>query len=151
MSDKLKPAAMFKMMEYKVLTLIKAEAKMSQKERGCQQWQLLFQIKGFGDYLVGKGGVNTMFYTVNGSERVLCYPNEMLEIIQKWTNSASEVKYLVLNTEGVQVREYASLEEAKDFKAKAGYFIARLAEGKKKKLFVRKAGLVNKTWKAIEK
>ena len=151
MSEKIRPAALFKIMEYKVLTLIKAEAKMNQKERGCQQWQLFFQIKGFGDYLVGKGGINTMFYTVNGGERVLCYPNDMLELIAKWAQEASVTRFVILNPEGKEVRTYPKLEEAKEFKAKAGYFIAKIAEGKRTKLFVRKAGLVNKTWKAIEK
>jgi hypothetical protein len=55
-------------MLHKVNALMKTEVKMNKAERGSQQWQLLFQIAGYGDYIIGKGGVNTMFepipYTV---------------------------------------------------------------------------------------
>lgn len=145
MSD-VKPSALFKAMRSKVVGLIRVEDRMTIKERKCQQWQILFQIKGFGDYIVGKGGANTMFYMVDGGERKLCFPQEMIQILDKWCADSESVKYHVaVNKKSVAA--YDSKEAALKHKAPHGAVIVKVAAGKKTVLYVRTQGLMGASWK----
>lgn len=147
MSDK--PSVMFKSMRAKVVGLLKVEVKMSIKERKNQQWQLLYQIKGFGDYIVGKGGANTMFWTRNSGERTLCYPHEMVQLIDKWIAESETAVYHVA-VDGKSIETYSTKEEALKSNAPKGALIVIAKAGTKTKLFVRKQGLVSASWKPLK-
>lgn len=144
--SKINPAQLFKAMRAKVVGCLKIEAKMTIKEREQQQWQLLFQIKGHGDYIVGKGGANTMFWIKNNGERHTCYPQQMLELLDKWCASSESTKYHIVYSKK-SVASYDSLDEARTHKAKEGSKIVKVEKGEKTALFVRKQGLMGIAWK----
>ncbi len=150
MRTKIDSISMLKAMRQKIVALIKIEAKMCMAERKSQQWQLLFQI-GSVQYVIGKGGANTMFYTVGSDERKLCYPNDMLALIDTWITTHNSVVYAIQNLENKIVKRFDSQSEALAFRAKAGYHLIRIADGTKTKLFIRSEGLFNKTWKPLRK
>lgn len=151
MTDKIRPNVMFKAMRHKVFTLLKTESKLSLLERKNQQWQLLFQIKGYGSYVLGKGGINTMFYTIDDGERKLCYPDDLLALIDTWIEESDKTGFGILNSSGKLIRNVATQKEALDFKAKVGAHIVRIADGTQTRLFVRVEGLFNKSWKPLIK
>lgn len=146
----IKPSVMFKSMRAKVVGLLRVEAKMSIKERENQQWQLLYQIKGFGDYIVGKGGANTMFWIKDNGERSLCYPNDMIQLIDKWVAESEAVLYHIV-VDKKSIASYPTPEEARMHKAKDGALIVVTKAGVKTKLFIRKQGLMGAAWKPLLK
>lgn len=63
----------------KVRALFQSEARMSPEERRQNQWTLLIKF-GTTQIVVGKGDVNTVFYTLGADgERKICYPDSLLE------------------------------------------------------------------------
>lgn len=147
----MRQVTLFKVMRVKTLALLKAEAKMSQAERQCQQWQLLFQI-GKSNYIIGKGGVNTTFWSKDGSERVLLLPQDMLNQIDVWISGVGEKLFSVVDRDGEVIqRKLTSVEQALSVKAKAGALIYQHQDGKKRKIFKRVQGLMGREWQAIKK
>lgn len=136
---------MFKVMKQKVFQLLQAESKLTTQERSCNQWQLLFQIKGCGDIIVGKGGVNTMFYTVNNSERKLLLPEAMLDKIDQWIIKTEVTTYTVVNKKRVVAKRLSSIDEAKQHKEK-GNTIFSVKNGKKEKLMEFKKTMFGYAW-----
>lgn len=68
--------------------LMNIEQTLSPAQRKLNQFQLL-ATEGLITYIVGKGGANTIFYSVNQGERKLCYPDEMLAILKEWTSTVT--------------------------------------------------------------
>lgn len=142
-------SALFKVMRQKVVGLVRVEAKLSIKERECQQWQLLFDIKGWGSYIVGKAGANTMFWSKNDSERVLCYPEEMVAQIDKWIEASSKPQYAIV-VDKKRVATVNSSAEALKHKAPIGAYIFKIDNGIKTKIFKRTQSLMGVTWKPLK-
>lgn len=146
----MRPVTLFKAMRAKTLALLKVEAKMSQSERQCQQWQLLFQI-GKSNYIIGKGGINTMFWMKDGSERELLLPQDMLNLIDTWIDAVDKKRYSVVDRNGeVLQRDLSQVEQAKSVKVGTGGYIYQHQDGKKRKIFKRVQGLMGKEWRAIK-
>lgn len=146
----MRPVTMFKVMRAKALALLKAEAKMSQSERQCQQWQLLFQI-GKSNYVIGKGGINTTFWSKDDSERVLLLPQDLLNQIDVWIDASDKKRYSVVKSSGdVVERDLTDIGQAKSVKAGEGAYIYQHQDGKKRKIFKRVQGLMGKEWRAIK-
>lgn len=141
--------SLFKVMRQKVVGLLKVEAKLSIKERECQQWQLLFDVKGWGSYVVGKAGANTMFWSKDGSERALCYPNDMVELIDKWIEASSKPQYAIV-VDKKRVATVATAAEALKYKAPVGAYIFKIDSGTKTKVYKRTQSLMGKTWKPLK-
>lgn len=143
--------ALLKSMRQKIVTLLKIEGRMSLAERECQQWQLLFQI-GKRSYVIGKGGANTMFHIVNDGERELLLPHDMIALIDTWIAASGKPYFAILDPDGKVVkRDLEDKEAALKYKTKPGYFVARIADGKKQRLYVRQGGIMGSTWKAYKK
>ena len=58
------------------------EAKLSADQRKTNEWQLLTKVNGH-PIIVGKGGVNTIFYKFGDRERRVCYPDQILDRLQE--------------------------------------------------------------------
>lgn len=150
MSDEYRPDLLMKKMKAKVMALLKEEARLSAKERQSQQWQLLLQIENVGQFIVGKGGINTMFYIVNNGERKLCLPADMVNKIDKWIVKLS-VKSYSIYLDGKKIKSgLSTIEEAKKVKAKRGSIIYEIEAGKKKKVLVCKKALMGNAWSAVK-
>lgn len=65
---------------------MKTDDNLTKEQAALYQWQLLVKV---GDYTVyvGKGGITTMFYSQTSVDRAVCYPEEMLKILQKLSTS----------------------------------------------------------------
>ncbi len=145
------PTALLRVLKTKVNSLLMAEAKLSKAERECQQWQLLFQIKGLGQVIVGKGGVNTTFYTIGKAERVLCLPQDLLNKIDTLIAMSSAVTYSIVSSEGKTIKRGLSKPEAQAYDAPKGSFICEVKDGKRKKTHKRGKGLTGLSWKPLMK
>ena len=142
---------LLKTMRRKVKALMDIELEQEKDVRECQQWQLLFQIPSMGQVIVGKGGVNTMFYMVGDSERVLCLPDKMLDQIDLWIALASATTYTILDKDKKAVKRNLSKAEARAYDAKPGLYMAEVKDGKRKIVAKRVKGLMGNSWKAVEK
>ncbi len=141
---------LFKHMRTKVKLLLNAEMKMTADERKAQQWQLLFTIRGT-QYVVGKGGVNTMFYVVGDKERVLCYPDELLAAIDFWDKKKYS-EYAIYSKAGKPLETGIKSErEALSRKAPTGSFIVAIAGTKKVRKYVMAMSLIDLAWKPFKK
>lgn len=141
---------LFKHMRTKVRLLLNAEAKMTAEERKAQQWQLLFQIRGT-QYVIGKGGVNTMFYVVGDQPRVLCYPDELLAAIDFWDKKKYS-EYAIYTKDGKPIETGIKTEkEALAKTAPTGSFIVAVAGTKKVRKYVMSMSLIKNAWKPYKK
>ena len=59
-----------------------AEEKLSLEERKQNEWLLTFKIADKFRVLIGKGGANTVFYQFGDGKRKVCYPEEMLDLLE---------------------------------------------------------------------
>lgn len=75
----------YKSLHSKVRHLINAESKLAPDERKTHEWLLTITVDGFR-ILVGKGGVNTIFYSFGKGDKKFCYPDEMLEKLEFLAN-----------------------------------------------------------------
>jgi len=80
----------------KVKLLLKEDDQLTKVQCECHQWQLLIKIPGDYTFTVGKGGVNTIFYSLSSAERAVCYPDEILTILEGLAKSKS-FGYLALD------------------------------------------------------
>ena len=71
-----------KLMARKVRALLDLESKLSNADKGRQQWQLLCTAGGLL-YIAGKGGVNTCFLTIAEGERRVMYPEQLVGELTK--------------------------------------------------------------------
>jgi hypothetical protein len=142
-------AVLYRAMLSKVKALLKVESPHSKDERSAQQWQLLFQIDGT-QFIVGKGGVNTTFYTVGDGERKLCYPDELLEFLESLVRKATPV-FAIYSKTGKKLKSgILSENDALNEDATVGCYIVGMSNGKKKRLYVRKRGLFDVVWQPFK-
>ena len=139
-------AILYRAMLAKVKALLRIETAHNKEERSAQQWQLFFEIDGI-QFIVGKGGVNTMFYSVGKGDRVLCYPEELLTFLEELVHKKYS-SYAICDSSGKVLRSgLMSEEEALKKKAPVGSFIIAYGDGKRFRLYVRQTGLFKEVWK----
>jgi hypothetical protein len=135
---------LFRAMRTKVKGLLTVEASMSKEDRQAQQWQLLFTIDNT-QYLVGKGGINTMFYTVGSGKRKLCLPHEMLSLLDAWANTKTE--WAIAAPDGtLKVRMIADEKAALKLCPPKDYRIVNVVDGKIKAKYTRVKGVTSDSW-----
>jgi len=66
----------------KVRYLLHTDAKMTEAQLTDHQWMLMAKVAG-SQVLVGKGGVNTMFYQFGDRKRKVCGPMELVELLKR--------------------------------------------------------------------
>ena len=142
-------ATLYRSMLSKVKALLKVESGQTLEERKSQQWQLLFDIDNT-KFIVGKGGANTMFYTVGDKERVLCYPDELLSFLSKFVEHKHST-YAIYSDKGRPITTgILSEDEALKLTAPVGYYIVAMENAKKKRLYVRKSGVFEHVWQPFK-
>lgn len=65
------------------------EVNMTPEQRSLHQWQLL-ATRGKRQYIIVKGGANTIGYRINDSEWTYVHPTKMLDILNDW----GSIKYI---------------------------------------------------------
>ena len=87
----------------KVKSLLQHEANLTPADKQMNEWVVTLQMAPDLKLLVGKGGVNTIFYKFGTGERKLCYPDEILEKLDRlarkkfWFYTADGTPFLTLN------------------------------------------------------
>ena len=67
----------------KARLLLKEDDALTKEQCSVFQWQLLAKISGCDfAFTIGKGGINTIFYSASSTDRATCYPDEALELLQ---------------------------------------------------------------------
>lgn len=68
----------------KVRVLLKEDDALTKDQCAQFQWQLLAKVPDCNfAFTIGKGGINTIFYMAATNDRVVCYPDEALEVLQE--------------------------------------------------------------------
>ena len=143
-------AILYRSMLAKVKALLKVESSHNAKEREAQQWQLFFNIDGI-QFIIGKGGVNTTFYTVGKGERKLCYPDELIKFLEELVKKKYS-SYSICGASGEVIRSgIMSEDDALRKKAPIGSFIVAHGDGKRFRLYERQPGLFKDVWKPYSK
>lgn len=138
-------SVLYRAMLSKVKALLKVEAQHNAEERKAQQWQLLFEIDGT-QWIIGKGGVNTTFYQIGSAERVLLYPDELLNFLESNVRSKYS-SYSVVNSKGVVRKSgFTSESSALKVQAKLGYYIVGHSGEGPVKLYKRQSGVFKDEW-----
>lgn len=66
----------------KVRVLLKEDDTLTKDQCSQFQWQLLSKVPGCDfNFTLGKGGINTIFYSASSKDRVVCYPDEALDLL----------------------------------------------------------------------
>ena len=141
-------AALYRTMLAKVRSLMLNEARLSDKLKSAQQWQLLFQIDGM-DIIVGKGGINTMFYILGtGGKRVICYPDELVDKIKKWSQR-KYTAYIVYDKDGNGLAG-PSMKKIRDTDFPTRSYQSGFYNGKEVKLAVLQKSLTGRAWVPVK-
>ena len=132
----------------KVKALLKEDDQLTKEQCELFQWQLLVKIPGDFSFNVGKGGVNTIFYTASSEERAICYPEEMVTLLEKL--AAGEVFcYQAYDKNKAPVGYSIDIASAKKFKG-AKFVAAINFKGKRKMLEKKVVDLFGKkTWQKV--
>lgn len=127
----------------KVKLLLKEDDQLTKEQCEMYQWQLLAKVPGTDyTFVVGKGGVNTMFYSASSAERATCYPEDMLEILNELAKSKTFV-YVALDKRKEEVGFSAFIDKAKKMDG-AKYIVAVSFSGKKKTVMKKQKDLFGK-------
>lgn len=69
-------------LQTKVKALLKVDDTLTKDQCEMFQWQLLAKVPGCDfSFIIGKGGVNTIFFTPASGKRDVVYPDEALELL----------------------------------------------------------------------
>ncbi len=113
----------------KIKALLKEDDKLTTAQCECYQWQILVKVPGHdATFVVGKGGVNTIFYSASSTDRKVCYPEDILELLEKLSKSKVFV-YLALDKKKNEIGYSVSLKRARKMEG-ARYIKALYLNGK---------------------
>jgi hypothetical protein len=134
----------------KVKALLKEDDNLTKEQCELFQWQLLVKIPGDYTFTLGKGGVNTIFYTASSEERVVCYPDEILTILENLSKS-NYFTYAALDKKKQVLGHSIYVKSAK--RIKGAVYIASVNFKGKKVLRLRKDLDLfgKKVWQRIDK
>jgi hypothetical protein len=130
-----------------IKSCLEKEARLSPSERKQHQWQFITTVNSV-TYMVGKGGANTMFYSIGiEGKRHLCMPKEMLSIISSWVGSKYPM-YAIGKKKGAYTHgPNPSIDTLLEEDPNTGSFIVGLThEGKAIRLYRYEAGMMGNQW-----
>ncbi len=133
----------YKNLYTKVKYLLHSERDLTVDEKKLFQWQLHASL---GDaepaFVIGKGGANTIFYSLSQGERKLCYPNDALDLLDN-ISKRKEFVYVALDKAKVKIGYFLLEAEALDCK-NARYVASVSFKGKTTTLWKKQKDLFGK-------
>lgn len=132
----------------KVKALLKEDDNLTKEQCETLQWQLLIKSPSGRNFYVGKGGVNTIFYSASSKERRVCYPDEILEILERLSKSNVFV-YTALDKKKKEIGYSYDPNIAKEFEG-AFYVFACSFKDKRKPVFRRTKNLFTEEWLTLD-
>lgn len=137
----------FKNTVLKVRALLKEDDNLTKEQCELYQWQLLVKVRDY-TFSVGKGGVNTIFYSASSAERKVCYPDEILELLDNLAKS--KVFVYVARDKNKEEVGYSISEEAAKAISGARFLTAISHSGKSKLLSKKVKNLYGKrSWQDV--
>ena len=131
----------------KVKVLLKEDDNLTKEQCEAFQWQLLIKSPKGRTFTVGKGGVNTIFYSASSTERGVCYPDEILEILEPLTRSKVYM-YLAMDKKKKELGYSYDPYIAKKFEG--AHYVVACSFKDRKEIVLRKAkGLFDDEWLTI--
>lgn len=97
----------------KVKLLLKEDDNLTKTQSEQHQWQLLVKVED-RTFNVGKGGVNTIFYSSTSKDRAVCYPDEIVSLLET-LSSRKVFMYLALDRRKKELGYAIDREGAKTF------------------------------------
>lgn len=129
----------------KVRALLKEDDNLTKGQCESMQWQLLVKIADYS-FFVGKGGVNTIFYSASDKDREVCYPEDILTLLERLCKTQTFV-YAVADKHNKLLGYSIDIERAKNIDG-AVKLAAVDFRGKRKVIANKVADVFGKiTWK----
>lgn len=104
----------YKNLLLKVRALLKEDDHLTKEQCEVHQWQLLAKLHDY-TFIVGKGGVNTIFFSASSEERSVCYPDEILDLLKK-LSEGEVLAYVALDKKKEQLGYSVLLDQARAIK-----------------------------------
>ena len=141
----------FSHLRSQVKACLEKEAKLSPNDRKKHQWQFLTTLNGV-TYIVGKGGANTMFYSVGNGERKLCHPKEMLDIISSWGKAKYAMYAIGKKRDAYTHGPSEDIDTLLEEQGEPGeYIVGMTSDGKVVRLYEAKKGISSTIWVPFER
>jgi hypothetical protein len=123
-------------------SLLKREMMFQPKEREKLSWMLMVEFLG-AKIMLGKGGANTLFYTLGNGDRQIGFPNVIIDYFDKLGRQPFAL-YTV--TYGDKRRGFYDKDHALAIKPKTGMrIVGTKHNGEKQPAYVAKKNLAGKT------
>ena len=137
-----------KVLRDQVRKALAVESTMTVENRKLFGWQFVATHAG-ENFVVGKTGANTMYYRVGNDaslEPSVCYPDEMLDILDSWVRATYSMYRIVGGHE--VVKSSTSLDELLKLKPKfsPAVIVGVTSKGKQVKLFEYRSSLSGSLW-----
>lgn len=128
--------------------LIAIEEQLPDTRRSTSQWQVLTTV-GKHNVIVGKGGMNTIFYQIGNQEMCYVYPHQMKTILNTWVRTG--YLFYVIARDKKVLRTYKTLNEAKSNKAETyvGSYLVGVGETNRRLFRLRKT-LLGVDWEKVK-
>lgn len=141
-----------KILRDQVRKALSVETTMTVENRKLFGWQFV-AIHAGENFVVGKTGANTMYYRIGNDPSVepnVCYPDEMLDILDTWVRSTYPMYRIVGGHE--VVKSSTSLDVLLNMKPKfsPAAIVGVTSKGKQVKLFEYRSALNGSLWVKAE-
>lgn len=140
----------YKNLLFKIRALLKEDDNLTKEQSELFQWQLLVKIEEY-TFSVGKGGVNTIFYSASSTAREVCYPDEMLAKLENLSKRPKVFVYVAYSKKK-ELLVYSEDREVAKAAPGAHYLRAILFSGKSVPVEKRASGLFDgEGWIVVRK
>lgn len=130
----------------KVNALLKVDSNNEHDLSKNLQWQILVQCNEHPwKFIVGKGGINTIFYTHSSEARKVVYPADIKKIMKQLAKR-KDYCYEAYTKDNTALGTYLFLEDAKAVKHAKKIIIIHL-DGTKTQIKLKKDIYKNKEWR----
>lgn len=141
-----------KVLRDQVRKALATEATMTIENRRLFGWQFV-AVNAGENFVVGKTGANTMYYRVGNDASIepsVCYPDEMLDILDSWVRATYSM-YRLMSGKSV-VESSTSIDELLELKPKfsPAVIVGVTPKGKEKKMFEYRTALSGALWVKVE-
>jgi len=133
----------------KMKYLVNEDKRVDDAEKADFQWSMVF-TRGPVKFMIGKGGVNTIFY-IMGDKREVCFPDDALKLLEKKSLDKYIAYAIYSKKKELVAGPFLFHDDAMALRAGKGqFFIGIKASGKLVPLYAAKPNLFDKlSWSPV--